>query len=337
MSTPNLVLANPYRGLGSRIGTSANVTIFEGPDGCGKTTAARDYAERTCARYVHCTVFPKMTHVGLARLYFEAMLPAILGLQSVVLDRSWISEEPYGMHVRGRVRFPPAHRRMLDRVAARCAGAVVLCLPPYAVARHNYDERVEGEYPGNLQFDGVYAYYRDHWNRNTWYTRITALPSVKYDYTHIPDLPIGHLIPRDLPHPLDRASAGFYQSAKFVLVGERFTQHTDYDALLQLPFVSFDPNGSSRWLTDQLDAGSIYERELLWINADQLADRPTFYPPCLLENSAKIIALGHTACDVLNAVGLKPYAVFDHPQHHKRFKFNEPYPLIDALQRLRAL
>ena len=80
--------------------TSAKLTIFEGPDGGGKTTAAEKYAKETGAQYVH---FGPLPHVkdSLARVYVEAMMPAILGLQDVVFDRSWLSEIPYGTAFRG--------------------------------------------------------------------------------------------------------------------------------------------------------------------------------------------------------------------------------------------
>ena len=75
--------------------TSKKLTIFEGCDGSGKTTAAREFAEQTGAKYVHFHNLPRIKK-GLGRMYVEAMLPALLGYQEVVFDRSWLSETPYG-------------------------------------------------------------------------------------------------------------------------------------------------------------------------------------------------------------------------------------------------
>ena len=39
---------------------SRELTIFEGPDGAGKTTLAKAYAELTGARYVHFGPLPRV-------------------------------------------------------------------------------------------------------------------------------------------------------------------------------------------------------------------------------------------------------------------------------------
>jgi polyphosphate kinase 2 (PPK2 family) len=107
------------------------LTIFEGPDGSGKTTAAREYAEQTGARYVHFPALPRVKH-GLGRMYVEAMLPALLGYHDVVFDRCWLSETPYGEAFReGQDRLTQADRRMLERLALRCGAVVVKCLPEW--------------------------------------------------------------------------------------------------------------------------------------------------------------------------------------------------------------
>ena len=61
------------------------LTIFEGPDGSGKSTAAQAYAEATKAKYVHFPALPQVDK-SLGRIYVEAMLPALLGYQDVVFD-----------------------------------------------------------------------------------------------------------------------------------------------------------------------------------------------------------------------------------------------------------
>src|SRR5882757_4772670 len=106
--------------------TCGSLTIFEGPDGSGKTTAAKAFAAEMGARYVHLPQFKRVT-TGLPRMYLEAMLPALLGYQDVVMDRCWLSEVPYGRVFRdGADRVGEISRHMLERVALRAGALVVL-------------------------------------------------------------------------------------------------------------------------------------------------------------------------------------------------------------------
>lgn len=118
--------------------TSNKLTIFEGPDGSGKSTLAKRFAKATGARYVHFGPLPKISG-SLGRVHVEAMMPALLGYQDVVFDRSWLSEVPYGQAFReGTDRLGDPSREMLDRLALRCGGAVVMCDPGWETVRSNF-------------------------------------------------------------------------------------------------------------------------------------------------------------------------------------------------------
>ena len=71
-----------------------NLTIFEGCDGSGKTVAAKEFAEKTGALYYHFDALDGCENVS--QVFIDAMLPALLGVQDVVFDRSWLSEKIYG-------------------------------------------------------------------------------------------------------------------------------------------------------------------------------------------------------------------------------------------------
>jgi len=102
------------------LNTCKRLTIFEGCDGSGKSTAAAKFAEEHGAKLVHFPALPRVTN-NLARMYVEAMLPALLGYQDVVFDRCWLSEEPYGTAFReGQDRLGVVSVRMLERLAFRC-------------------------------------------------------------------------------------------------------------------------------------------------------------------------------------------------------------------------
>jgi thymidylate kinase len=299
--------------------TSKQLTIFEGPDGGGKTTAALAYAEATGARYVHFSSLPHVKR-GLPRMYVEAMLPALLGYQDVVFDRCWLSEAPYGMEFReGELRFDRVAVRMLERLALRCSAAVVLCLPPLKKALGNFSKRKAEEMLDNEeQLTRVYEHYETKTMLDD-----TVLPVALYDYTK-GDLDIS-LVKRAKLHPLDLATAGNWD-APFVLVGDKFAEPKDQDAFYQWPFASFNDSGCSRWVTNELELESIYESELLWVNADQDLNFLNAKQNC------SVIAMGIPAMDALKAIKFKEMAYWiDHPQFWKRFKTDEKYPLSQVI------
>lgn len=296
------------------------LTIFEGPDGSGKTTAAQAYAKSTGARYVH---FGPMQSVrkSLGRVYVEAMLPALLGYQDVVFDRSWLSEVPYGKAFRnGDDRLGDIQRRMLERLAMRCQTLVVDCRPDWDLVQANYMARREIEMLDTPeQLKQVYDLYGRR--------GASCLPTLKYDYSKASNIVEfvrvleGRF--RTTSHPLDVASAGDLD-AEILIVGENFAEHKEPDPLYQWPFASFNGQGCSMWLTGQLRDAGISEHSLLWVNSDQNVLR-------LLEYCAvRLIALGQKASDTLTELGLAHNSVH-HPQYWKRFHADQPYELIDTI------
>lgn len=298
--------------------TSAKLTIFEGPDGAGKTTAAKRFAELTGARYVHCGPYPRVDH-GLARLYAEAMLPAVLGHQDVVLDRSWLSERPYGDAFRhGRDRLTDVGRRMLERLALRCATTMIICRPALTTVKRNFQARVGCEMLTNCQqLEQVYRAYENPY---------AALDMLTFDYEHeeLSTLMQRLVRWRSNPHPLGIASAGNLEAGT-VLVGETFAEVHEHDPLYQWPFASFSRCGCSWWLTEQLAAAHVHEDDLLWVNADQALS--------WLGNDKHVIALGTKAAEALCEAGINHDTV-DHPQYWKRFNHHARYPLLDLLPTL---
>lgn len=296
--------------------TSAKLTLFEGPDGGGKSTAAQAYAEQTGAKYVHFSALPRVNR-GLGRIYVEAMLPALLGYQDVVFDRCWLSEMPYGVAFReGKDRLTSASRRMLERLAMRCGAVVVRCQPDFDVVKSNYLSRKHMEMLDNEgQLKMVYDLYAE---------QPTDLPEVIYDYTAEPKLATYSIEHNRMKrHPLSLASAGNW-SGRFVIVGEGFAERKDTDAFYQWPFASFSGEGCSQWLTEKLDLIEVGENDLLWVNADQdLAFLYDLQPE-------KIIALGGQAYEKLYRLKIMA-ATVPHPQSWKRFNNGQRYPLLDLI------
>lgn len=294
------------------------LTIFEGPDGSGKSTAAKKYAEETGARYVHFAAMPRVGS-GLARMYVEAMLPALLGYQDVVFDRCWLSEGPYGVVFReGADRLGVASKRILERLAMRCGAVVVRCDPGWLAVRDSYMARKHLEMLKDTdQLRRVWELYGEE---------STALPTAYYDYTSQAGL---QLPERMSAHPLDFGTAGNLNGPDGVLiVGEDFAERKNDDPFYQWPFASFSKMGCSQWLTEKLECAGISENRLLWINSDDrgLGKIAQAY------DDDNIAALGTAASERLSDLGVG-HRQFPHPQSWKRFNQNKTYPLINYLSR----
>jgi hypothetical protein len=300
---------------------SCRLTIFEGPDGSGKSTAAHKFAKDTNARYVHFPALPRVS-AGLARMYVEAMMPALLGYQDVVFDRCWMSETPYGVAFReGQDRLGDPSRRMLERLALRCGAVMVRCNPGWDAVLKSYLSRKHLEM---LENDGQLHQVFDLYAREH-----TDLPEVEFDYTRRNSVDYDAIEAARTPrHPLALQSAGNL-NANVVLVGEAFAERKDCDPFYQWPFASFSNAGCSQWLSRQLDAIDCGEQDLLWMNADQdLSILHDLQP-------GKVIALGDAAYQQLYKLKIMAESV-PHPQAFKRFNHRQRYPLLNVLQETAA-
>lgn len=315
----------------TRSATSRHVTIFEGPDGGGKSTLAQEYAQLTQARYVHHGPY-KQVGDGLSRMFLESMLPALLGYQDVVLDRCWLSEPIYADAYRqGNDRVGLARCRVLDRLALRCGAVVVKCLPPWAHVRACFTGRVADEYLDNeQQLLQVYGEYQHDLNSH--------LHEVEHNYVEHLREPLSltvmtgvkplveQLRARNPAHSLRVNSTGNWE-APIVLVGENFGERKNNDALYQAPFGSLNGNGCSLWLADRLAEADISEQSLLWVNADEL-DEDWLHP----HRGKQFIALGEVAYNKLMKLKVVHAQAVPHPQYAKRFQAGTQYSLIPVLQ-----
>ena len=303
----------------------APLTIFEGPDGGGKTTAARSYAELTGAVYFHLGPFPRLS-TNLARMYVEVLMPAVLGHRAVVLDRSWLSEKIYGQVFRnGTDRLGIETVRIIERLAFRCQTLVVLCVPRWEAVLGSFRRRKGEEMlDREEQLRQVYDLYDKSF--------ATSLPTVRWDYEQTP---LNAMLfegdrERPLPHPAKLRTAGNWD-AGVVLVGEDFAELKDQDAFYQWPFGSLSGAGCSRWLAKQLDEAGIGENQLLWINADN-SDEDLHRVVC---DAREIITLGTKAEMRMRALGYTDVVhAAPHPQFWRRFHRHQPYPLLPLLKEL---
>lgn len=313
--------------------TAKAITIFEGPDGAGKSTMAQEFAKVTGALYIHHGPY-KQVGDGLSRIFVESMLPALLGYQDVVLDRCWVSEPIYaGAYRDGKDRVGKERSRLLDRLAMRCGAVVVKCLPPWAHVKSCFNGRLGDEYLDNEgQLLQVYGEYQRDLN--------THLHEVEYDYTHYLGRQLSLVAMTSLRpmvemqrfknpvHDSIVKSSGNWL-AKVVIVGENFGEHKNNDPMHQSPFGSFSGNGCSLWLARHLDEADISEQSLLWINADEIERVPDFVS---WHEGKRFIALGEKAYNTLIKSGARDVVTIPHPQYWKRFHAGLPYSLAAKIK-----
>ena len=270
-----------------------NITIFEGPDGGGKSTMAKEYASDTNARYVHFPAVKKITN--LSRIYVEAAMPALNGEYSVVFDRSWLSESPYGNVFRhGLDRVGDYNRRMLERLFMRCGTVVVKCMPDIEVCLSAFrSRRGEEMLESELQL-------RQVWDE---YARLeTGLPTVHHDYTKSNSVTRFSKIDarRFTKHPVSMKSVGNF-NGQIIVIGPGFHEHNDWNTFEQFPFVDFAPVGKvitnlppESELTRLFESAGIPEADVLWIDDSHAYEMMDIFTPNQLSGT-KVLVVGEQA------------------------------------------
>lgn len=237
------------------------LTIFEGPDGAGKTTMAKKYAIDTGAAYFHFDAMRGQSRAVL-RTYVECMQTAIMGLRPVVMDRSWLSEVPYGRVFWNNVRFGMPNERQISRLAMTCGGVVVKCMPPFETCLEHFSSGRDELMDNKSQLRSVYEFYKNQGE---------ILPTVHYDYTEEPN--IGPLIEkinaaRMTLHGRGEFSAGNLDSDLLVHLGElnQTTYYkTDFDPYFTWPTAGFKPHTPYYELSQHLESAKFDERKCCWM------------------------------------------------------------------------
>jgi hypothetical protein len=119
-----------------------------------------------------------------------------------------------------------------------------------------------------------------------------------------------------------------------LLIGDRHGPSIQpYATNFNLAFCDMAKAGSSFWLSNQLEANKIPEHQLYWINAYDKDGVPTDPSFVRRLQPLAVLSMGDSAARWCQSNALA-HESFTHPQYHKRFHFNEPYPLIEKLKEL---
>ncbi len=144
-----------------------HMIILEGPDSSGKTTLAQSF-ERKGYKY---------HHMGPPRhdCLRESYIAYATHLNNTVFDRSHLGEQVYGPLFRLEDSLGPIGQQLLDAYCETRRAVVILCLPPFTVARDIWQGRTqEGKEMFNHSFEAQYErFVQLH----------THLPKLKYDWT----------------------------------------------------------------------------------------------------------------------------------------------------------
>lgn len=302
------------------------ITIFEGPDGAGKSTAIeqlRELYEEDTPDVIHHG--PYLDEVNIAPIYMDSMVKEqYCGEDSPhrILDRCWISETIYGPVVRNTVRIDVPSARILGRTAITNGGVLVLCLPPFHIALANFKQRRGKEYIDKVDlFKQVYDYY----SFLTKLQYLNGLPIVRFDYTEttVKELKVRIETAR-MRIPVGYPGGGAWRPGKvFLLLGNepRIVNSTDSNTV---PFSSLKNASVSKWLTQA--TFPVHEENLYFVNIGESVDASFINE---LE-PLKIAALGFNAIEWCKTKGIG-HLEFHDPHHWRRLHAKTPYNLAKEL------
>jgi hypothetical protein len=263
-------------------------------------------------------------------LYVHMMRDALEGRKSVVIENGWHSDAILDS-LGSKYKCVKQFRRMLDRIAVGVNAQVALC---------EADSRTYAKNWAEISPNTPYASIADMIETldNAWYALSHGLVQ-----TRINTSDDGYK--QDIDLLIDRAqlTAGTNKGPGIgnwdpghvvLLIGDRHGPSIQpYKVDYNIAFCDMAKAGSSYWLSDKLDEASIPETRLYWINAFDSKDEPA--DPSFIEHlkPAAVLCLGDIAARwcATNKIRHEP---FTHPQYHKRFQFNAPYPLIERLKQI---
>jgi thymidylate kinase len=304
------------------------ILILEGPDGAGKTTLAETLRHRLQTKgMVHIVKhgpYKGIEAEHLCRIYFRSMSPALTFDDTVIMDRSWLSEPIYGeVYRNGENRIDVPRKRMLERTALSRGAVIVHCQPDFEVCAEAFEKRANEEYLDDIsQLEQVYDEY-------DLIGTTTSIPTVHYDYTRDT---IDELLEKvyTLSIKNEASGGGCFKQGNILMLCDKGPRTNVRASAVVIPFINFlDNDGPSRMLAESLEYEGISERDLYWINTQTYQGMPT--EPDFIEKlqPSKIFALGNNAYtwalnNNIKAIKLPP------PLHHMQNYPDQPYLIMES-------
>lgn len=263
--------------------------------------------------------------------YVNMMSDVLDERQSVIIENGWRAE--YVLGAMGQpTKIPIPVKRMLDRIALGCSAKIAYC---YADTR-TYAENVN-KISSYDKMKDLIVQMHEQWE---WLISAQNLSVTKIN-TSDPGFILDLDLLEDQVKIFNELNLGpgigrWKISGVVLLVGDKHGPSLQpYQVNSNIAFCDMAKVGSSFWLSQKLDEANIPEDRLYWINSYDKSNLPTNSEFVHKLNPITILALGDVAAGWCEKNQLR-YEPFSHPQYHKRFKFSDPYPLIERLKELCA-
>jgi hypothetical protein len=263
-------------------------------------------------------------------LYVQMMMVAFKGEKHVIIENSWFGDRALGAMGQD-MSISDEKKRMLDRIALGCNAQVAYC----CADTNTYAINTNKLFPNSFQQYGSTIESMDNvWNN-------LDFKGLKVSRIDMRDG--GYILDIDLL--MDRTELfsgtnpgvgiGNWNPGQVILIiGDRHGPTTQpYKTDVNLAFCDMAKVGSSYWLASQLEIANIQENQLYWINAFDQFEMPTNHKFMDVLKPKAVLALGDSAIKWCDKNNIK-FEGFQHPQYHKRFHYNEAYPLIQRLKEL---
>ena len=245
------------------------IIIVEGPDGAGKTTLIKQIYEWLSkdddTTVVHHGPYKGVGEGEMARIYFNAMSPALTYGKHVIFDRSWVSDPIYGEVYRGgQNRIPLHQRRMLERAALSRGGVMISCRPSFEACAEAFNSGREEYLDNEEQLKQVYDKYTA-WERN-----FTSMPLIEYNYEQDTTQTIlNELELHQTQNPY--GGGGEFMLGNVLVLCSKWKMATSRPCAVVVPYVNFTdmrPDAPATIIANEFERVNLVESDLYWVNVE---------------------------------------------------------------------
>ena len=243
--------------------------------------------------------------------YFEAIKPALIGRQNVVIEGSWY-RRPW--------KQEDAELQMLERAALSCGFVHIICRPGMFRGEQKDLQRVEALISSDYDavvYDSASMLCQDPRR----FVQQFVLPAM--DFPCAPEPYLGRWLPRAIALVSDKPKFKGFNA----------------------PFISFREDGVSWWLADAMARANLDESHFVWVNCQDADGVETDPDPLLRLQPTICLAMGTNAAEWCRRANTResalvrfhgPLAIAEHktPIEWKTKHRDKMYPLISDCRKL---